>query len=168
MTRIALLVCIGLCTILPAVAAASTAQWVLLLIGLGMGAAWLVFEWRGSGRAAVPGMVSVTILSAVLAISGPAPLVMVLVAALALSAWDLSRFRQRLVYAAQDDMRRSVERRHLRRLLFVNIMGFLPAILAVSIRVRIDFYVLLLVGGVSLLAIYWMLGLVARMARKAD
>jgi hypothetical protein len=164
----ALLICIGLCTILLAGISAITAQWGILLIGLGIGSVWFLLEWHDSGQAAVPGMVSITILSAAQAIFGSPLLVMALVVVLALSAWDLSRFQQRLVHVAQDDMRQDIERRHLRRLLLVNAIGLLLTVLASSIQLRIGFYVLLFAGGLLLLAIYWVLGLFARLGRAAD
>jgi len=147
---------------------AVTSQWLLLLVGLGIGAAWFLLEWRGLGQAAAPGMVSITLLSAVQAVSGSSLLATVLMAVLALSAWDLSRFQLRLACAAQNDMRQDIERRHLRRLLLVNAVGLLLATLAISIQLRVGFYLLLFTGGLLLLAIYWVLGLIGRLGRELD
>ena len=168
MTRTALLICIGSCTVLLSGAFGVTQQWVFVPISLAIGIAWFWLEWRGQGQVADLGMVSVTTLSAVQVIRGSVPWLMVVVMVLALSAWDLSCFRQRLMDAGQDDMRRSIEKRHLRRLLMVNIIGLALAELAISIQLRISFYALLFIGGVALLAIYWGLGLIARLSREVD
>ncbi len=157
MTRSMLLVCIGLGVAILVGAFAERSQWVLALVSLAIGLAWLLAEWRGWGNAAPPGMAGISILAAVGILYGFTPYLMALVSVLALSAWDLSRFRWRLLGAATDSARRSLEGIHLRRLLLVDVLGLLAAALAIGLPLHVGFYPLFLLGVLALLAIYGVL-----------
>jgi hypothetical protein len=56
-----------------------------------------------------------------------------------LLAWDLTNFRHRQRFAANDAERRSVELRHLLGLSFVTMLGFVLSSLAMLVQVRFSF-----------------------------
>jgi hypothetical protein len=168
MIRAALLLCIGLCSAILAVLFAASGWGWLALISAVIGLAWLSIEWRGLGQMALVGMVSVFALAAVDIIYGMLPYLAALAAVLALSAWDLSRFHQRLMAASQETIPRSASIHHLLRLLIVNAVGLSLSILAMGIQLHIGFYVLLVLGGAVFLAIYVVLGLIARLGWEAS
>ena len=163
MTRAALLSCIGFCTAMLVGAFIASGQWVFALSSLAIGAAWLLIEWRGQGQMAAPGMASMSILAAAAILDGFRPFLMVIVAVLALSAWDLSRFRQRLIDAVPGDTHRGIESRHLRLLLLIDAIGLLVAMPATGLQLHVEFYVLFFLGGFALVVIYEMLKRIARL-----
>ncbi|MBN1429907.1 MAG: hypothetical protein JXB07_16175 [Anaerolineae bacterium] len=189
MTRPVLLICISLCTLLLAGVFAVTSLWLLAATSLAVGAGWFLLEWRGQGSAADAGMAGIILLSVVQIVFGSSSLPMVLVVVLALSAWDLSRFRQRMPGSVsgytvkrcssykdmptkpesdREETHRSIERKHLRRLLIVDVVGMISAILSMGFQFHLGFYLILLVGGLALLAIYRMLISIAGFVRQED
>jgi len=75
-------------------------------------------------------------------------------AILAMLAWDLTFFQYRQRFAASDDERRGVERRHLLRVSVLCILGFVAASLAMMLRLQltlewIAFMVVVVALGVS-------------------
>ena len=58
---------------------------------------------------------------------------------LALVAWDLSEFRQRLRFIAMDDDLRGMERRHLARLSLVTLAGLALVTIALLLQLRFTF-----------------------------
>jgi hypothetical protein len=57
----------------------------------------------------------------------------------ALLAWDLVFFRQRQSFAASDEERRRMERRHLFRIAFLSLLGFVLSGVAMLVRLQFNF-----------------------------
>lgn len=83
----------------------------------------------------------------------------------ALSAWDLDHFSQRLRQVAQDERTRSLERRHLVRLLVVDVVGLLVASLAFRIDLEFGLGIAFLLG---LLAIVGLSRTISFLRRESD
>jgi hypothetical protein len=74
----------------------------------------------------------------------------------AMSAWDIDRFllRWKVVEAEL-----AIEKRHLIRLLAVDSVGFLLAVVGFSYKIRLGFTVMLLVGAFTIIGLIWIINL---------
>ncbi|GAK58068.1 hypothetical protein U27_05041 [Candidatus Vecturithrix granuli] len=69
-----------------------------------------------------------------------------------LSAWDLQHFEHRLRFAEQQAVP-ALERAHLRRLISVNVLSVVLTIVALTLRVKIGFGVLLLLTAMIIVSL---------------
>jgi hypothetical protein len=83
----------------------------------------------------------------------------------ALSAWDLDHFLQRLRLVTQNARTRSLERRHLMRLLWVDVVGVLVSSIAFSIDLEFGLGIAFLLG---LLAIVGLSRTISFLRRESD
>lgn len=111
-----------------------------VVISILVGLLWLLLEYLQSRWGASLGLISVVILVAFGAMLESYAFLHAIAITAALSAWDLSRFRQRLAVIQQDDSWRIAAQRHLKRLLLVNSGGLTLAILAINLRFDASFY----------------------------
>ncbi len=74
-----------------------------------------------------------------------------------LLAWDLTDFRYRLRFSANDAERRVVERRHLMRVAFVAILGFALASAAMAVKLQFNFEWAVLLALISVLGLLQLL-----------
>jgi len=111
------------------------ARWILLF-----GLAWLVAIWRRWQWFAYVGLTLTLVISALgLWLLNFSPGWMFAGAIGGLLAFDLTDFRQRLRYAASDEERRTVERRHLPRLALLAIVSMALATVAMLVKVQLSF-----------------------------
>ena len=87
---------------------------------------------------------------------------MLLALVAALTAWDLDHLGRRLQSAGSEEQSRSLERRHLQRLLAVDAVGLLLAILALEIEFRLRLTVALLLGLLAVVGLSQVVGLLRR------
>jgi hypothetical protein len=80
----------------------------------------------------------------------------------ALAAWDLDGFVRRLQSTQQVEGRGDLERRHLLRLLAVELLGLLLAAAALGVALRLSFGVVLLLGVLAILGLSRVIGFLRR------
>ncbi len=125
------------------------ARWILLFEGL-----WLVATWQRWRWFAHVGL-AFNFLAAALGLwflNFP-PGWMFAGAIAGLLAWDLTDFRYRLRFAANDSERRAAEARHLMRSALVALLGFGLASLAMAVKLQFNFEWAILLTLVSVLGI---------------
>lgn len=111
------------------------ARWIAFI-----GVAWLLAAWRRWRWFAYMGLATYFLAAALgLWFLNFPPGWMFGGAICALLAWDLTFFQYRQVFAASDDERRSVERRHLMRISLLAILGFALASLAMILQLQFGF-----------------------------
>lgn len=125
------------------------ARWILVF-----GGCWIVAVWRGWRWFAHVGL-AVSFLAAALGLwfLNFAPGWMLAGAICGLLAWDLTDFRYRQRFAASEQERRVVARRHLSRVAFLAAVGFGLASLAMAVKLEFSFEwaaLLALVAGLGL------------------
>lgn len=111
------------------------ARWILVF-----GAVWLAATWQRWRWFAYIGL-TFNFLAAALGLwfLNFAPGWMFAGAIAGLLAWDLTDFRYRLRFAANDAERRTVEARHLMRSAFLALLGFGLASLAMAVKLEFNF-----------------------------
>ncbi len=125
------------------------ARWILVF-----GAVWLVAVWQRWRWFAHIGL-TFSFLAAALGLwfLNFAPGWMFAGAISALLAWDLTDFRYRLRFAANDTERRTVEARHLMRSAFLALLGFGVASLAMAVKFEFNFEWALVLALVAVLGL---------------
>ncbi len=120
---------------------------------IGVGALWLAAQQRDPGPISSLFM-DLLILSGAIAflLNGPGWLLLIGTVA-ALGGWDLANFYQRLRTVDRIDEKSGLGREHLKRLGFVEALGFLIGLLGLTTRMQLSFW------WVVLLAILAMIGL---------
>jgi len=138
------------------------ALWLPAVGILVLKALWIVaqranWSWMGwlmvvlfAGAAAVGTLLGLT----------PIPLVVGLIAAL--SAWDLGEFARQLRCVDAVEHEQALKRRHLRRLLIVDGLGLLFALLTLSIQIKLSFGLAVVLGLVALLGLSRAIGFLRR------
>jgi hypothetical protein len=114
-----------------------------LLVGL----VWALAVWRNWFGMASWGLVTFVILAGFGAANEYYAILDAFAVVSALSAWDLSRFEQRLKIVENESLWTDMTRHHVRRLLLVSGVGLLITIPAIQVQV----------GGTFILA--WLLGI---------
>jgi hypothetical protein len=129
------------------------------LLALGLGVLWLVGHWRRVSWAASLGLVLVagTAAAGILQDVGAGWMLVAVIAAL--SAWDLDAFVGRLKRTARVEGQEGLERQHLLRLLIVNLLGLVLASVALGLRFRIGFGLVLLLAMLAVLGLSRAIGL---------
>ncbi len=138
-------------------------SWIPLIIAVG--ALWLVgqrYQWHWMTPWALVFCVSFAAAGMWAALNEGLMLGGVLAA---LSAWDLDHFAQRLGLVTQDERTRSLERRHIVRLLLVDIVGLLVTSLAFRIDLEFGLGIAFLLG---LLAIVGLSRTISFLRRESD
>ena len=124
---------------------------------LAFGLLWLVAVWRRWRWFATVGLLAYYLVAALgLWFLDFPPGWMFAGAIGGLLAWDLTDFRWRQRFAASDEERRAVERRHLFRISVVAMLGFGLATLAMAVKLQFNFEwaaLLAIVAGVGLIQI---------------
>jgi hypothetical protein len=138
------------CTL--AVGYALGGAWPGTLLILALGLLWLFDQWRGGGRVASVALVFFVGAAAVGLWLDLGDVWMLLGVVTALSAWDLDRFAQRQSNVRVENIQ-LLERRHLRRLLIVDGVGFLLAAVGLGLKIKVSF------GAALLLVLLAVLGL---------
>ncbi len=125
------------------------ARWILFF-----GAIWLLAVWQRWRWFASVGLVF-SFLAAALGLwfLNFAPGWMFAGAIFALIAWDLTYFEYRLHFAGSDEERRAMEGRHLVRVAFIALLGFLLASLAMVVKLQFNFQWSLLLAVVAILGV---------------
>jgi hypothetical protein len=132
---------------------------VAVIIVCAAGLLWLWGDrrsWRWAASAALATAVGMTIAGVLLGLEIG---LMLLVVTLALSAWDLDDFAQRLRYAGATWAH---ERAHLLRLAAADIVGLAIGAIALGVRIRLNFVVLIVLGILAIVALGWVIGFVRR------
>ncbi len=80
----------------------------------------------------------------------------------ALSAWDLNHFFHRLQLAQKDDVIKELEYGHLRRLLIVDCLGVLLAGVALIVKIKAGFGVILFLTAVAIVCLSRFINLLRR------
>ncbi len=133
-------------------------RWILLFE-----AAWLVATWRRWRWFAHVGL-AFNFLAAALGLwflNFP-PGWMFAGAIAGLAAWDLTDFRYRLRFAANDAERRSVEARHLMRIAFLALLGFALASLAMAVKLEFNFEWAALLALIAVIGLLQLVGWLRR------
>jgi hypothetical protein len=120
-------------------------QWAFVFILSGL--LWW-FRERQRGWHWVPsiGIVVFTVFAAAGYWLGISLLVMMAVVILALSAWDLDAFAERLAQSYPDNSTNVLVQNHLRRLVIVNAAALALAAFSLTVELRFNFVVALLLG----------------------
>lgn len=148
----------GATTIVLALNDAFNKDWFLALTVVCVGALWLVGQWRGWTWTANTGLAGLVATAALATLYG-APAIWTLPGLLAaLVAWDLDRFTQRMPLEAHTNEKDALWRAHTRRLFIVLVIGALPAVFALLLRVDLGF------GWTLLLALLAIVGLTRAVA----
>ncbi|NOT03274.1 MAG: hypothetical protein HOP27_01605 [Anaerolineales bacterium] len=104
-------------------------RWIIIL-----GAAWLVTLWNGVRWFSSFALVLVILASAFGLWFRFAPGWMFSGGIFALVAWDLTRFRQRLIFLPAREDKRGMERRHIARLSLLSLIGLFIASITMFLR----------------------------------
>lgn len=140
-------------------------RWPWLLVTGGLGLLWLAGYWRDWLWAAPLGLAGLAMAAAagLLQAFGPGWMVFGLVAALC--AWDLHYLVHTLRNLEPAEDHRALERAHIRRLLAVAGLALALGAVALSIELRLTFFVALLLG---LLAAWGLGRAVGFLRRESD
>ncbi len=130
------------------------ARWILLFEAL-----WLIATWQRWRWFAYIGL-AFNFLAAALGLwfLNFSPGWMFAGAIAGLLAWDLTDFRFRLRFAANDAERRAVEGRHLMRSAFIGIVGFALASLAMAVKLQFNFEWAVLLALIAVLGLLQLVG----------
>ena len=104
-------------------------RWIIVL-----GAVWLITAWNGERWFSSLALVLVILASAFGLWFRFAPGWMFSGGIFALAAWDLARFRQRLIFLPAREDKRGMERRHLARLSLLSLIGMFIASITMFLR----------------------------------
>ena len=104
-------------------------RWIIIL-----GAAWLITAWNGVRLFSSFALALVILASAFGLWFRFAPGWMFSGGIFALVAWDLARFRQRLIFLPAREDKRGMERRHLARLSLLSLIGMFIASITMFLR----------------------------------
>lgn len=107
----------------------------LLIFGI----VWMFSQWRGWAWFSSLGLFVVVFFAAIGFWFEFDLNWMIAAVILALFAWDITEFRQRLRFMAMDDALRGMERRHLARVSMVTLAGFFLVSVALSLQLRLTF-----------------------------
>jgi hypothetical protein len=147
-----------------AVGYATSRLWTGALLILACGSLWLLAQRRRWRAGSV--VLAVFLVTAALGLLiGVGSGWMLLGVTAALGAWDLDRFSRRLEFNRQGAGDGELERCHLLRLLKVSGLGLLLGAVALALRLRIGFGMILLLG---LLAVTGLGQLVSFLRRESD
>lgn len=142
-----------LAALLPATGYALGGLWIGAALSVALGGLWLAAQqrsWRGIEALGLVGFAALAGVGVLLGLAGPILLAGLVVA---LVAWDLDRFAQRLQKAGHVEAERELARAHLQRLLIVVGLGQLLAMVAGGIQIPLSF------GWIAGLAVLAVLGL---------
>ena len=156
----------GLSVLVLALAFALSAEWVGVTAVLAGGVLWLLGHLRPQSRpgafassAALFVLVAAAAAEVLLAVGGGWP-VLGLVAALV--AWDLDQFVQLMRSAGRVDGAAELERRHIRRLLVVAVIGGVLGTIVLGLRVRLSFELALVLAVLAMLGLDLIIGYLRR------
>lgn len=144
---------IFLAAVIPAIGLMANSAWPLAMPCIGMGGLWLVGCCQGRDALASWLLVGFFVLAALgVGMSGGAvwapPAVV-----MALAAWDLHRFMERVRGISTDAASRDLERRHLRRLLAVSGLGLGLGWVAAGAHLTLSFGMALALGFLAILGV---------------
>lgn len=136
--------------------------WSGVLLSLALSVCWLVAFWRDWLWMSAPGLglCVVVAVGGLLLNLGTGWMLVGVVAAL--SAWDLDAFVQRLRDVEWVADRRALERRHLMRLLIVDLLGLALAAVALGIELRLSFVATILLSLLMILGLSRAVGFLRR------
>jgi hypothetical protein len=134
--------------------------WTMFIVTLGL--VWLIGQRRDWGWMASVGLVLFVSTAAFGLWLGAGTGWMLIGVVAALSAWDLDHFTQRLSGAGRVESARDLERRHLQRLLTVDVSGLVLAIVALGIKVEFGLGTATLLGLLVILGLSRMVGFLRR------
>ncbi len=152
----------GLSVFVLALVFALNDLWLGVAAVLAGGALWLLGHLRPGALASTAALV-VLVASAgaqvLLSVGGAWP---VLGLAAALVAWDLDQFLQLMRSAGRVDGAAKLERRHIRRLLIVAVIGGVLGAIGMGIRVRLSFELALVLAALAMLGLGLVIGYLRR------
>jgi hypothetical protein len=137
-------------------------RWPWLLVLGGLGLLWLAGFRRGWIWAASLSLIGFALAAAAGLLQGLGAGWMALGLVAALCAWDLNYLAQSLRDLEPVTTHRQLERNHIRRLLAVAGLGLALAAIALTVEIRLPFFLALLLGGLAA----WSLGRVAGYLRR--
>ena len=120
-------------------------QWAFIFVLVGL-LWWAARRQRGWHWASSVGMFVLALAAAAGYWLGMPILAMLAVVVLALSAWDLDAFADRLAQSQQDDWTHILVQRHLRRLIIGNALALGLAAFSLTVELRFNFVVAFLLG----------------------
>jgi hypothetical protein len=144
---------IGLATVALALGCTLGGLWFVAVPILILGVAWLVGQSRGWPWIASLGLALSTVAAAAGLLLGLGAGWMLAGLVAALAVWDLYHFSHALESVPRVEGERSLERRHLQRLLMAVGLGVLLAAVALGVRVSLGFGLVLLLGLVAILGL---------------
>ena len=153
MTGRVLLGSIGLAMGILALDFAQAGLWTWIPLIVAVAAVWLVGLRRGWEWTALAGLVCYTGVAAAGLLLDLEVGWMLLAMVATLTAWDLDHFFRRLNRVGGVGPDRSLERRHLLRLLMVDSVGLLLGAIALRIEVELTFATILLLGLLAALGL---------------
>lgn len=136
--------------------------WLPTAAVLSLGGVWLFAQRAKWGWMAWLMLTLLTLAAAVGASFGVNAVLMLVGLIASLSAWDLDGFVRQLRTVDKVEHESVLQRRHLRRLLVVDILGLLSGILALAVEVELSFALALVLGLVALIALSRAIGLFRR------
>lgn len=125
----------------------------LAVLAVGLGLAWLMVEIRYARTFATGFFLAFLALAVVGSLNHAFIPAVLLGLSADLAAWDISRFRARIVGGTETEAVALLESRHLRKLAVTAGAGFFIALLPVFIQISISFVVLLLVILIMMIAL---------------
>ncbi len=108
-----------------------------------LGLVWLALENRGKNSLASALFLCFVGLVVWGSLSNLLSLVMLFALSTTLAAWDLSRFRARILNEAEGEAKALLEQKHLQKLTAVTCLGFVLALPPLLIQISINFAVIL-------------------------
>ncbi len=136
--------------ILFAIIYAVSGNYPLAALAFGLGVIWLAADTKSKKRLGTPCFLAYVVLAVIANLNNILIPLTLLGMSVNLAAWDMSRFRSRLVDQNGQVPHPLLEARHLHLLAAVICFGFLIALVPLYFRLTIPF---VLVGGVTLLTL---------------
>ncbi|MBN1979019.1 MAG: hypothetical protein JW918_16585 [Anaerolineae bacterium] len=137
-------------------------SWSIVIAIAVLGGLWLLGLWRGWGWTASVGLACFVIIAAVGLGMSLRGIWMLAGVVGALSAWDLDHFAHQLRKSGQVKGARTLERRHLQRLLIVDGASLLLGAVALGARIEFSFGAALLLGALATLGLTRAIGFLRR------
>ena len=153
---------IALATLVLATSFVVAGLWPAVAFVVAWGGMWLAgqrFGWGWTGSAGLTGFVVMAVFGIWSDVTSLGALAATVVA---LAAWDLQRFSERLRAVDRVEDEAGLTRAHLRRLLPVLLAGILAGFVALEVRFALSFGWALVLGGLAILGLSQAIGFIQR------
>jgi len=118
-----------------------------------LGLIWLILEIKGKNPLTSVLFVCFAGLAVWGSLSNPSSLVMLFALSTTLAAWDLSRFRARIMNETEGEAKALLQKKHLQKLTAVTCLGFVIALPPLLIQISTNFVVMSFVMFLAMIAL---------------